>query len=115
MDDKIKRYYQLKNKHKEMEQEIADLRSEIVAYCHEQQATELEAGSYRVKLVLQERKEYDESKLYEALPDPQLWRLLAKPDTAKIQSLIKLNVLSEEKLQDTYAVKNITLLHVDKK
>lgn len=115
MDQKIRRYYQLKQKQKEMEQELTELRNEIVAFCSEQGATELEAGSYRVKLVLQERKEYDETKLYEALSDPQLWKLLSRPDTAKIQSLIKLNVLSEEKLRDTFAVKNLTLLHVEKR
>ncbi|MDF2717967.1 MAG: hypothetical protein K0R28_4892, partial [Paenibacillus sp.] len=55
------------------------------------------------------------AKLYEALPDPDVWRLLSKPDTSKIASLVHLNVISEEKLKDTYSVKNVTLLQVEKK
>jgi hypothetical protein len=115
VDKKVKRYYQLKQNQKELEREMAELRSEIIGHCIEQGVSELEAGTYRVKLVLQERKEYDDAKLYEALPDPDVWRLLSKPDTSKIASLIHLNVISEEKLKDTYSVKNVTLLQVEKK
>lgn len=115
VDKKLKQYYQLKQKSKEIEQELAGLRGEILQHCQEQAVTELEAGSYKAKLVLQERKEYDEKKLYEALPDLEVWRLLSKPDSAKIDSLVKLNVISGDKLKDAYSVKNVTLLQVDKK
>ncbi|XEC94386.1 hypothetical protein AB6A23_24225 [Paenibacillus tarimensis] len=115
MDKKVKRYYQLKRQQKEIEQELNVLRNEILSHCTEQGVTELEIGSYKVKLVLQERKEYDDNKLYEALPDPEVWRMLSKPDSSKISSLIKLNVIPEEKLKDTFLVKNITLLQVEKK
>jgi hypothetical protein len=76
-----------------------------VNHCLEQSAFELEAGSYKVKLITQERKEYDDIKLYEALPDPGVWRLLSKSDSSKIASLIKLNVITEETVRDTYSVK----------
>ncbi|MFC4102219.1 hypothetical protein [Paenibacillus xanthanilyticus] len=115
MDQQLKRYYQLKNKHKEIEQELAELRAEITGFCAGQGEAGLEAGGYRAKLVLQERKEYDEEKLYAALPDPQLWRLLARPDSAKIASLLKLGVLKDEHLQGTFQAKTVTLLHVEKK
>ena len=115
MDKKIARYYQLKQKQKDIEQEMIGLRSEIMDYCTSQDLTELELGSYKVKIVIQERKEYDDTKLYEALPDPGVWRMLSKPDNAKIASLIKLRVISEQSIQDTYAVKTIALLQVDKK
>ncbi len=115
MDKKVKRYYQLKQKQKEIEQEMMELRSEIMNHCTEQGVSELEVGSYKVKIVLQERKEYDDNKLYEALPDPSVWRMLSKSDSSKIASLIKLNVISEEKIKDTFSVKNVTLLQVDKK
>ncbi|NOU92195.1 hypothetical protein GC093_02950 [Paenibacillus sp. LMG 31456] len=115
VDKKVKRYYQLKQKHKEIEQELTELRNDITTYCTEQGVSELEVGGHRVKIVFQERKEYDDSKLYEALPDSEVWRMLSKSDSSKITSLIKLNVISEEKIKDTFTVKTVMLLHVDKK
>lgn len=115
MDRKVKRYYQLKQQQKEIERELAELRSDIMSYCAEQGVSELAAGGYRVKLVSQERKEYDDSKLYEAIPDPDVWRLMSKPDSSKIASLIQLNVISEQSIQHAYSVKSVTLLQVEKK
>jgi hypothetical protein len=115
MDKTVRRYYQQKQKQKEIEQELSELRSEIMTYFTEQGVNELEIGSHKVKIVVQERKEYDDTKLFEALPDPELWRLLSKPDASKITSLVKLNVISEEKLKDTFSTKTVKLLQVDKK
>nr|WP_139997166.1 hypothetical protein [Paenibacillus paridis] len=115
MDKTVRRYYQQKQKQKEIEQELSELRSDILAYLAAQEASELEIGSHKVKIVLQERKEYDDNKLFEALPDPELWRLLSKPDTSKIASLVKLNVITEDRLKDTFATKTVRLLQVDKK
>ncbi|WP_283094631.1 hypothetical protein [Paenibacillus glycanilyticus] len=114
-DNKVRRYYQLKQKQKEIEQELSELRGEIIQHCAELDLSELEVGSYKVKIVSQERKEFDESKLYAALPDPDVWRLLSKPDTSKIAGLIKLNVISEDTIKDTFSVKHLFLLQVDKK
>jgi len=110
----VKRYYELKQRQKEIEQELSELRGVIMNHCAEQGVAELEVGNYKVKIVHQERKEYDDNKLYEALPDPGVWRLLSKPDGSKIAGLIKLNVINEEKIQDTYTIKSIALLQVDK-
>ena len=115
MDKAVRRYYQQKQKQKEIEQELTELRNDIMAYFAEQGVNELETGSHKVKIVVQERKEYDDNKLFEALPDPELWRMLSKPDSSKITSLLKLNVISEEKLKDTYSTKTVKLLQVDKK
>lgn len=114
MDSNVKRYFQLKQKQKEIELELSELRGEIIKHCEEQNVFEFETGSYKVKLVLQERKEYDDNKLFEAMPDLEVWRLISKADSSKITSLIKLNVISEETIKDTYSVKNVTLLQVDK-
>lgn len=115
MDEKVIRYYRLKQRIRQMEQEAAELRGEILAHCAAEGVTELDAGGCRVRVVLQDRKEYDDERLYEALPDPQVWRMLSKADPAKVASLVKLNVLKEEGLADTYTVKRISLLQVDKK
>ncbi|SDO87284.1 hypothetical protein SAMN04487897_12523 [Paenibacillus sp. yr247] len=115
MDNKVKRYYQLKQKQKEIEQELSELRNDIMTYLAEQDVTELEIGRHKVKIVFQDRKEYDDNKLYDALPDPGVWRMLSKSDSSKITSLLKLNVISEEKIRDTYSVKTVSLLQVDKK
>ena len=115
MDKILKQYYQLKQKQKEIEQELLQLRNEILDYSAAQQVSQFEAGSYKAKLVYQERKEYDDNKLYQALPEPDMWRLLSKSDSSKIASLIKLNVITEELIKDTFSIKNITLLQVDRK
>lgn len=114
MDKKAARYFELKQQHKSIEQELSELRTEITGYLAEHNFTELRLGDYKVKLVLQERKEYDENKLYQALPDPELWRLTSRPDASKIASLLKLNVITEQQLKDTYSIKPITLLHIEK-
>jgi hypothetical protein len=114
VDKKLKRYYQLKQKQKEIEQELSELRNEITKYCEQEGVSETEIGSYKVKIVFQDRKEYDEQKLYEALPDPEIWRMLSRPDSGKISSLLKLNVISEEKIKDTFVVKKVPLLMVSK-
>lgn len=111
----VSRYFQLKSKQKELEQELQQLRNEILSYCEQQGVSETTVGNYKVRLVKQERKEYDDKRLSEALPDPQLWRLLSKPDLSRIASLIKLKVISEEQLKDTYVTKQVTLLQIDKK
>lgn len=115
MDRMAERYYEVRQQMKELEQEQAELRQYILDYCREQQSDRLELGDYEIKLVVQHRREYDENKLYETLPDLELWRMLSKPDTGKIASLIKLKVIPEEKIKDTYSVKNVTLVQVDKK
>lgn len=115
MEKKVQQYYKLKQKQKEIEKELAELRQDILTYCDEQAVDVAEIGSYRVKLVTQNRKEYDDNMLYNTLSDPEVWRMLSKSDPAKITSLTKLNVISEDKIKHTYALKTITLLQVDKK
>ncbi|RJE91410.1 hypothetical protein D3P07_02280 [Paenibacillus sp. 1011MAR3C5] len=111
----VGRYFQLKSKQKEIEQELQELRTEILAYYEEQGVTEATVGNFQVKLVKQERKEYNDTRLSEALPDPQLWRLLSKPDLSRIASLLKLKVITEDQLKDTFVTKHVTLLQIDKR
>lgn len=115
MDKMVERYYEIKQQQKVLEEELGQLRQAILDYCREQETKELKLAGHVVRVVLQTRREYDESKLYEALPDLELWRMLSKPDAGKISSLIKLKVISEDRIKDTYTDKNITLLQVDKK
>ncbi|GIO31215.1 MULTISPECIES: hypothetical protein [Paenibacillus] len=114
MDKIVKRYFQLKQQQKETEQELKELRDEIVGYCREQGTAECVFGPYRVRLVSQLRKEYDDDKLFNALPDLEVWRLLSKPDPGKIAGLVKLGVVTEEALRGTYEEKDVTLLQVDR-
>jgi hypothetical protein len=115
MDKKVKRYFQLKQKQKEAEQELSELRNDIISYCSEQGLSELEIGRYRVKIINQERKEYDDSLLYNALPDPSLWKMISKADSTKISGLMKLNVISDDVLIGTFSTKNVSSLQVEKK
>ncbi|MFC3746526.1 hypothetical protein [Paenibacillus sp. GCM10012306] len=115
MEKKVQQYYKLKQKQKEIEKELAELREEIIAYCSSQDLSDAELGGYKVKLVVQNRKEYDDAKLYETLSDPEVWRLLSRTDPAKVASLVKLNVIADERIHHTYTLKTVTLLQVDKK
>ncbi|MNI74139.1 hypothetical protein D3C73_1302060 [compost metagenome] len=114
MEKKVQQYYKLKSKQKELEKELGELRQEILSYCNTQGETDKVIGGYRVKLVTQLRKEYDDEKLYNRLNDPQVWRLLSKADPGKVTSLAKLKVIDEEQLAGTYTEKAVTLLQVDK-
>ena len=110
----VKRYYELKVKQKELERELAELRRRILDWCGEMGLTEAEVGLYRVRVTTQDRRKYDEDKLLKALPDAEMWRLVARPDPAKIAGLVKLNILSEEALQGTYTLKQVPILTVEK-
>ncbi|PZT55197.1 hypothetical protein [Paenibacillus silvae] len=114
MEQKVQAYFELKQQQKQIEQQLSVLRDEIVAYVEQQGVYEAEVGSYKVKTVLQHRKEYDDQKLYASLPDPEIWRLLSKVDSHKLKSLIKLNILSEEQISPACTVKQVTLLQVEK-
>jgi hypothetical protein len=114
LDSKLERYYQLKQKQKEIEQELSELRNKITMYCEQEGISETEMGGYKVKIIFQDRKEFDEHKLYNAFPDPEIWRMLSKPDNGKIASLLKLNVITEEKIKDTFLVKTVPILQVSK-
>ena len=111
---KIRRYHELKGKQKELEQELAALRKEIIDWLAEHGRTEWEDREYRVRLVTQERKEYDDQKLYEALPDKDIWRLISRADPAKIAGLVRINALSADWLEGTYTSRNVSLLQVEK-
>ena len=115
MDNEVRRYYQLKQKQKQIEQELAELRGRIVSYCEEQGVADTEIGRYRVRIIAQDRREYDDQKLYAALPDADVWRLISKADSSKIAGMVKQNVLTEEILQDTYTMKKVASLLVERK
>ncbi|MFC6331492.1 hypothetical protein ACFP56_02580 [Paenibacillus septentrionalis] len=115
MNKLISRYYQLKQKNKAIEQELAELKEQIVQHMNSESVTEQTVGSYRVRLIQSERKEYHETLLFNALPDPELWRMLSKPDQGKITGLIRVGALKEEQLKDTYTVKQQVALIIDKK
>ncbi|MBB6022078.1 hypothetical protein HNR77_003173 [Paenibacillus sp. JGP012] len=114
MEQKVQAYFELKQQQKQIEQQLSVLRDEIVSYCEQQGVYETELGSYKVKTVLQQRKEYDDQKLFASLPDPEIWKLLSKVDNHKLKSLIKLNILSEEQISPACTVKQVTLLQVEK-
>lgn len=112
--DKVEQYYKLKQQQKQVENELASLRQDILDHCQESGETSLQIGQYAVKLIEQERRKYHMDKILTALPDYNLWRLFTKVDQAKLDSLIKLNVVTEQSIQGTYALQKIQLLRVDK-
>jgi hypothetical protein len=114
MELKVANYFELKQQQKEIEAKLAVLRDDIVNYLVEQGTYETQVGEYKVKTVVQQRHEYDDQKLLESLPDPELWRLLSKVDNQKLKSLFKLKVLSEEQVAHALTVKQVTVLQVEK-
>ncbi|REK57383.1 MAG: hypothetical protein C6W55_05345 [Thermobacillus sp.] len=114
MEKMAERYFELKRQREAIEREMAALRCGMLAWCGERKQTEAEAGGYKVKIVTQTRREYNDDKLLAALPDPALWRLAASADAAKIAGLLRLKVLTEEMIRGTYTEKQVQLLHVEK-
>ncbi|MED4584193.1 hypothetical protein P9578_15525 [Brevibacillus choshinensis] len=113
MEEHLARYYELKEMQKQVEEELNDLRNKLVESC--QNTDSLEEGAYKLTISYQERREYNDDRLYNALPDPALWRLLSRVDTGKITSLLKLNVIHEHVLAGTYETKRVPVVRVQKR
>ena len=112
MERLVARYYELKELQKQVEEELEALRSRLLDEYTE--AGGAEEGEYRLAISYQERREYHDDKLYNALPDPSLWRLISRADGGKIASLLKLNVISEPILAGTYELRKVPVLRVKK-
>lgn len=112
MEQKLARFYELKQLQKEIETELESIRQQILELYPD--AYTLESGGYKLSISFQERREYDENKLYNSLPDPSIWRLMSKADAGKISSLVKLNVISEGVLEGTYEVRSVPYVRVQK-
>ncbi|WP_396136140.1 hypothetical protein [Brevibacillus brevis] len=113
MQEHLARYYELKEMQKRVEEELNELRSILVENC--QGADCVEEGDYKLTITYQERREYNDERLYNALPDQSLWRLMSRADTGKINSLVKLNVIPEKVLTGTYELKKVPVLRVQKR
>lgn len=112
MESKLARYYELKSLKKQLDEELDNLRQEILVGYPE--PTKLDVGEYQLKVSYQEKREFDDSKLYNALPDPSIWRLLSKVDSSKVTSLLKLNIINEDLLSNTFEIKKIPYVQVQK-
>lgn len=113
VEQQVARYHELKQMQKMLDEELEQLRKQIIAACADTDSMEI--GDYSVRITTQERREYDDTLLYEALPDASVWRLLSKADGAKINSLLKLQIINEETLKGTYQVKNVPVIRVQKR
>jgi len=109
----LARYFELKQLQKEIEEELDEIKKQLLHL--QSDAGSVEAGAYKLTIHFQERREYHDDRLYNALPDPSLWRLLSKADAGKISSLIKLNVIHEGILAGTYEVRKIPTMRVIKR
>lgn len=112
MQDAIVRYYKLKAKQKEIEEELESLRTSIIAAYGSPFAETV--GKHNVLISQQERREYDADRLFNAVKDLELWRQLSKPDATKIKSLVELKLLTEDLLKGTYDIKLIPVLRISK-
>ncbi|QQE75294.1 hypothetical protein KDJ56_04715 [Brevibacillus composti] len=112
MEEKLARYYQLKEEQKKIEEELQALRQDLLEQYA--QAGPIRAGAYQMVVNYQERREYDDNRLYNALPDASLWRLVSRADVGKINSLLKLNVIHEGILEGTYERKQVPVIKVQK-
>lgn len=112
MEEKLARYYELKAVKKQIDEELDSLRQQLLVEFPE--PTKLAVGEYQVKVTFQEKREFDDSKLYNALPDPSIWRLLSKVDSSKVSSLLKLNIITEDLLANTYEIKKVPYVQVQK-
>ncbi|MFC4306842.1 hypothetical protein [Cohnella boryungensis] len=108
--DKLARYCQLKARLKQAEDELDQLRKEIVSEFA--QDAEFSFDDYTLRIVYQEKRHYNDQLLVETLPDPELWRVLFKADSAKISALVKAGLLTEQSLDGTYTTVRTPYLYV---
>ncbi|GIP31178.1 hypothetical protein [Paenibacillus sp. J2TS4] len=113
MQEKLKAYFDLKEQQKKVESELEKLRHELIRIFPE--PIESDIGEYRLKIAIQERREYDDQAVYNRMKDDALWKLMSKVDPAKISGLIKLDVIKEEMLAGTYEIKKIPYVQVKKR
>ncbi|MBO8163387.1 MAG: hypothetical protein H0Z34_06660 [Brevibacillus sp.] len=113
MEQLVSRFFQLKELQREVETELEQLRKQIIEFFPDSDVREV--GEYRVSVTYQERREYDGDRLFQALPDPAVWKLLSKPDPAKISGLLKLRVIPEQVLVGTYDLRRTPILRVQKR
>ncbi|ALS28355.1 hypothetical protein IJ21_29590 [Paenibacillus sp. 32O-W] len=112
MEEKLKRYFELKKLAAEVNEELGKLRNELLDG-HDGIAKRA-YGDYILKINVQDRREYSDDKLQEAFPDPALWRLMSTHDAGKIAGLVKLAVVTEEQLRHTYRIRRVQTLTVQK-
>jgi hypothetical protein len=110
--NKLIRYCDLKLQQKKIEEEMEELRKDIVAIHPE--SAELEIQQYTLKIVYQEKKAFDEERLFAALPDPELWKHISKADSSKISALLKAKIITEDMLEGTYTASRVPYLYVHK-
>lgn len=113
MEEHLARYYELKESQKQVEEELNELRQKLLESYTETGLAE--AGEYRLTVSYQDRREYHDEKLFNALPDPSLWRLMSRADSGKIASLLKLNVIHDRVLAGTYELRKVPVLRVQKR
>lgn len=112
MVQQIARYFELKQLQKQLEEEVDRLKAEILT-AYEIPGSYISDG-FKVGISVQERRDYDDNRLFNALPDKELWRLLSKADSSKISGLLKLNIINEQTLDGTYEVRQIPQVRVQK-
>lgn len=108
--ERLALYCQLKEEQKRIEDALDKLREEIIS-TYETDA-EFKLPSHTLKIIYQEKKVYDDQALFAALPDPELWKAVCRPDPAKIAALVKTNVLPEKLLEGTYRTTRTPYLYV---
>ncbi len=113
MEHKLARYHELKLRQKQVEEELEQLRAQILQSCPVPGS--YDTDFYKLTVSLQERREYDDNRLFNALPDASIWRLLSKADPGKIASLIKLDVIQENTLDGTYERKQVPYIRISKR
>jgi len=112
MEDLFARYHELKQLEKQIETELDSVRKQILELYPGPYT--VESGAYKCTISYQERRDYDDQLVYNALPDSSIWRLMSKADTTKINSLLKLDVINEALLNGTYSVKQIPYIRIQK-
>ena len=108
--ERLALYCQLKAEQKRIEDALDKLRDEIIAAYPDD--AELRVEPYTLKVIYQEKKSYDDERLFAALPDPELWKAVGKADPAKISALVKSKLLPEQLLDGTYRTSRTAYLYV---
>ncbi|GAA0465072.1 hypothetical protein [Alkalibacillus silvisoli] len=102
-EELLKKYYDLSTEKKEIEKDLNQIKKQIHSYLDEQfgeeEKGEVKIGKYKVQRTIRSSIKYDDEKTIQKLEDLNLEDFILQvklPDTEKLESAMKLDLVNED-------------------
>ncbi|PKR78767.1 hypothetical protein CEY16_03145 [Halalkalibacillus sediminis] len=122
MEESVARFYSLKQEKKAIDEQLKELRKEIVAFLDDQKGENTECrqqiGEYQVRRQIRKQEKFDDEATVERLKDlglEEFIEVVEAPDIDKIKSALELSFIKSEDLDQCLFTKFTPIISVDKK